>query len=157
MSKNKTLLMLIGVLLITNFVMLYLLTKPVAKEPEISRSERMAKMLQKDLGLDSAQIYKYLELREFRDNQLKPLQQDLRQSKLEMMDLLKLDSISKEQIELAAEKVASKQPPIEVAFFEHFQRLQQMLRPDQKMQFDSLLVRMVNRSTGGNDSADKKQ
>lgn len=154
MGKNKTLLLLIGVLLVTNVVMLYLLLKPHPAEPNLSRAERMAKMLQTDLGLDTAQTNQYYTLRKYRDEQLRPLQQEMRQAKLSMMDLLNKEGATDAEIDSAAQLIGQKQSAIEIAYFKHFKRMQQMLRTDQQLKFDTMLMRMIYRSTGGGaDSA----
>jgi hypothetical protein len=51
-------------------------------------------------------------------------------------------------MQLAAEKIAAKQVPIEVAFHQHFKRIQAICNPQQLKSFDSMLLRMVRRSTG---------
>jgi Spy/CpxP family protein refolding chaperone len=146
MGKNKTLLLLIGVLLIANFVMLYLLLKPEVKPSELTRVERMVKMLQDELGLDSMQTEAYLLLREYRDKQLKPLQDSMKTAKTEMVVLLRKDGLTDIVVNEAARKVGDEQALIEIAYFEHFKRMQQLLTPEQQPKFDSLLFRMVNRS-----------
>ena len=153
MGKNKTLLLLIGVLLVTNLVMLYLLLKPHPAEPNLSRAEKMAKMLQDDLGLDTAQTNQYYSLRKYRDEQMRPLQQEMRQAKLSMMDLLNKEGATDAEIDSAAMLIGQKQSAIEIAYFKHFKRMQQMLRTDQQLKFDTMLMRMIYRSTGGADSA----
>lgn len=153
MGKNKTLLLIISLLLVTNFVMLYFLLKPQPNEPNLSRSERMAKMLQTDLGLDTAQINKYYTLRKYRDEQLRPLQQEMRLAKLSMMNLLNKEGATDAEIDSAALLIGQKQSAIEIAYFKHFKRMQQMLNANQQLKFDTMLRRMIYRSTGGADSA----
>ena len=152
MGKNKTLLLLIAVLLIANFVMLYLLLKPEIKPSELTRSEKMVKMLQEELGLDSSQMTAYLSLREYRDKQLEPIQDSMKMAKNEMMTLLRKEGLTDVEIYEAAQQVGDVQAIIEITYFEHFKRMQQMLKPNQQPKLDSLLFRMVNRS-----NTDEKQ
>ena len=155
MGKNKTLLLLIGVLLIANFVMLYLLLKPEVKPSELTRVERMVKMLQDELGLDSMQTEAYLLLREYRDKQLKPLQDSMKTAKTEMVVLLRKDGLTDIVVNEAARKVGDEQALIEIAYFEHFKRMQQLLTPEQQPKFDSLLFRMVNRSNSDDNQRNR--
>ncbi len=155
MGKNKTLLLLIAVLLVANFVMLYLLLKPEKKPSELTRVERMVKMLQDELGLDSAQTVKYLSLREYRDQKLKPLQDSMKTAKQEMMTLLRKEGLTDAEVNFAAQKVGDEQALIEITYFEHFKRMQQLLTPEQQPQFDSLLFRMVNRSNSDNNQRNR--
>lgn len=155
MGKNKTLLLLIAVLLVANFVMLYLLLKPETKPSELTRVERMVKMLQDELGLDSAQTVNYLSLREYRDQKLKPLQDSMKTAKQEMMTLLRKEGLTDAEVNAAAQKVGDEQALIEIAYFEHFKRMQQLLTPEQQPKFDSLLFRMVNRSGLGDNQRNR--
>lgn len=152
--NQKTLLFLIIILLITNFSLLYLLLNPAEKpkEPELTRSERMVKMVQNELSLTPSQLEAYIILRQKRDSILKPLQQELRIAKFEMLQMLQKDSLSDEQVKAAADKVGSVQPAIEMAYFNHFRRIQAMLATEQQPKFDTLLQRMIYRNTGVTDS-----
>jgi hypothetical protein len=114
----------------------------------------MAKMLQAELGLDTLQVNQYYNLRKYRDEQLRPLQQEMRQAKLSMMNLLHKEGATDAEIDSAAQLIGQKQSAIEIAYFKHFKRMQQMLRADQQPKFDTILMRMIYRSTGGGtDSA----
>jgi hypothetical protein len=149
-SNNRTLLLLIIVLLITNGIMLYLLTRTEEKpqEPELTRSERMIKMVQEELGLDSAQVQQYKSLRSYRDSLIKPIQLDMRSNKLAILELAKSEAVDSAAVQLAVQKVGINQSQLETEYFYHFRRMTKMLRDDQLPRFDSLMLRMVNRSTG---------
>jgi Spy/CpxP family protein refolding chaperone len=154
--NNRTLLFLIMVLLMANGVMLYLLTRPEpTKEPELTRNERSIKMAQDALGLTPAQAEKYLSLRGLRDSLMKPHQDNLRAAKLVMMQLLQKDSVSDAELQAAAQKVGAMQVPIEMEYLNHFRRMKTMLEPAQQPKFDTLLQRMVMRTTGAGDSLQK--
>ncbi len=154
--NNRTLLFLIFVLLLTNGVMLYLITRPEpAKEPELTRNERSIKMVQDELGLTPVQTENYLSLREMRDSLIKPHQYNLRAAKQELMLLLQKDSVSDADLQAAAQKVGAMQAPIEMEYVNHFRRMKNMLESEQKPRFDTLLQRMVMRATGAGDSLQK--
>jgi hypothetical protein len=156
-SKNRTLLILIMVLLLTNGIMLYLLNREQPKEPELSRSERMVKMVQDELALNPEQVEEYIKLRGYRDSLMKPIQADLRNAKIDMLQLIRKDSVHIDSLQSTAERVGDQQAKIELEYYNHFKRMQKMLQNDQQPKFDSLLLRMVYRSTGAADSVQRAQ
>jgi hypothetical protein len=155
-TKNRTLLLLIAVLLITNVVMLYLLNREPVKEPELSRSERMIKMVQEELDLSQGQVAEYVKLRTFRDSLMKPIQGEIRNAKMEMLLLIRQDSVSEDVLKGISRKVGDNQALMEMEYYSHFKRMQQMLQDDQQPKFDSLLLRMIYRTTGAADSLPKR-
>lgn len=155
-SKNRTLLLLIAVLLITNMVMLYLLNREPEKEPELSRSERMVKMVQDELELTPGQVEEYIKLRNYRDSIMKPIQESMRTAKMEMIQLIRQDSVNQNQLQEITGRVGNNQALIEMENFSHFKRMQKMLGDNQQPKFDSLLMRMIYRSTGAGDSLPRR-
>ncbi len=157
-NNNRTLILLILVLLLTNGIMLFLLTReePAPKEePQLSRSERQVKMVQEELSLDSAQVKEYLVLRNYRDSLLRPIQHEIRKAKMEMNALIRQDSVSADSVKIAAARVGNGQAKMEIEYFNHFKRMEKMLQDSQRTKFDSLLIRMIYRSTGAGDSLPK--
>jgi len=157
-SNNRTLLLLIMVLLVTNGIMLYLLTREEPepeKGPELTRNERSIKMIQEELNLDSLQVQEYRGLRLYRDSMLRPIQTDMRKAKMEMTSLLRRDSVSADSVKMMASRVGDGQAKMEIEYFNHFKRMEQMLQAEQRPKFDSLLIRMIYRSTGAADSLPK--
>lgn len=153
-SKNKVLLLLLVILVVTNVGMLWYFTRETKEEAKpLSRSERMAEMMKKELGFDDAQAQEYLRLRQLRDSLMQPLNQDLRAAKMEMIELLRQPNVPDSLARQAAEKIASKQGPLEMEFYNHFRRIQALCKPEQLAPFDSMLVRMVKRNTGDTSAA----
>jgi hypothetical protein len=148
-SNKPALIILIIVLLITNLSMLWYFTRDAKEESKpLSRTERMAEMMRKELGFDDKQVQEYISLRNRRDSILAPLNAELRQAKIDMVNLLNSSNVTDSAVQEAAEKVAAKQVPIEVAFQQHFKRIQAICNPKQQKSFDSMLLRMVRRNTG---------
>jgi len=157
-SNNRTLLLLILVLLLTNGIMLYLLTREEPepeKEPELTRNERSIKMIQEELNLDSVQVQDYIILRAYRDSLLRPIQTDIRKAKMDMTSLLRQDSVSVDSVKMMAARVGDGQAKMEIEYFNHFRRMEKMLQESQRPKLDSLLIRMIYRSTGAADSLPK--
>lgn len=152
MVKNKTLLIIIAVLLVSNLVLLYFITRPEPVTPAPTRTERMVKMLQEELDLDTTQTAQYLSLRAYRDSLLAAPQADLRQAKLNLINLLSQDSLSDATIDSATAVVGQRQQMVEAVYFRHFMRLQKVLSAQQKPKLDSLLTRMIIRGAGGQEN-----
>jgi hypothetical protein len=148
-SNKPALIILIVVLLITNLGMLWYFTRDTKEESKpMSRTERMAEMMRKELGFDEKQVQEYIGLRNRRDSILAPLNAELRQAKIDMVNLLNTEGVADSTILLAAQKIAAKQVPIEVAFQQHFKRIQAICNQQQQKSLDSMLLRMVRRNTG---------
>jgi Spy/CpxP family protein refolding chaperone len=148
-NNNKVLLSLLVLLLLTNIGMLWYFTREEKIETKpVSRTERMAAMVQREMNLTDEQKQQYIALRLKRDSLLAPLNADLRAAKLEMINLLKQDNVPDSMVKAVADKIAAKQVPIEMEFYKHFVRIKAMCQPQQYGSFDSLLNRMVRRNTG---------
>ena len=139
---------MVGLLVLVNAGMLWYFTRPPKEEKPLSRSEKMAEYMKKELRLDDAQVQQYLQLRHLRDSLLAPLQADTRAAKMEMLALLKQPNVTDSMVRMAAEKVGQKQVDLEVAYFNHFKRIMNICKPEQQPYFDEVLSRMVRRNTG---------
>lgn len=148
-GNHKILLVLIVALLATNLGMLWYFTHQTKQEAKpLSRSERMAEMMKKELQFTEDQAQKYLQLRARRDSIMQPMNATLRAAKMEMLQLLQQPDVSDTIIEAAATKVGREQSKLEVAFFHHFRRVQGICQPNQLPMLDNMLERMVRRNTG---------
>lgn len=155
-SNNKVLLVLILVLLATNLGMLWHFTRESKVETKpVSRTERMGDMMRKELGFNDDQVQQYITLRLRRDLLMQPLNLELRQAKMNFLELLRQPNVPDSLVQKAALEVAMKQAPIEVEFFQHFKRIQALCSPAQLGSFDSMLSRMVRRNTGDTTNAGK--
>jgi protein CpxP len=150
-GRNKILVILVIVLLLTNAGMLYYFTNCYSKKNEekpISRAEWVAN----ELKMDSAQFKTYISYRALRDSNIKVFQLDLRATKLDLLELLRQPTQSDSAVFAAIKNVTDHQQPIELEYFKHYQRMKKLLNADQMVVFDTLLVRMVRRNTGGDDN-----
>jgi periplasmic protein CpxP/Spy len=147
-GKNKILLLIIAVLVVTNLGMLWYFSKPEKEEKPRSRNERMAEYMKKELGFDDAQVKQYLAYRELRDSVMAPLNMEMRAARMEMVNLLRQPSVPDSLVKAVVTRIGEKQVPIELESYNHFRRTQSLCRPDQQAKYDSMLVRMVKRNTG---------
>ena len=158
-GRNKFLVILVIVLLLTNIGMLWYFTsdKKADDGEKMSKNERQVAFMTKQLSLDSIQRENYSLLRARRDSVLKPLNDSLREAKLELVSLLKQDQVSDSLVMAAIDGIAARQKPIELAFYWHFSRVRSMCKDGQIAKYDSMLVNMVNRSTGKEEKKNDKK
>lgn len=148
---NKILVVVVIVLLLTNLGVLYFYNRPETHgfDKEKSKNEQMADWMRKELGFNELQASKYIKLREKRDSLMMPLQAELKIAKLNFLTLLSSNNVKDSVIENASKRIAQKQIPIDIAYFWHFKRVQDLCTPEQQPLLDSMLQRMVIRSVGG--------
>jgi len=147
-GRNKMLVILVAVLLLTNAAMLYYLVRDY-KEDKKTRTEKQVDWVKKELRLDETQLNQYIGLRATRDSIMKPMNEALRAAKMKMIGYLKLppDAVPDSLVVKTAAEITGCQKDIEVAYYHHFRRMQTICRPDQLHLLDSILVQMVNRTT----------
>lgn len=145
-STNKVLVILVIALLLTNLGMLYYFTRK--KEDPKQTGDRQLEWVKKELKLTDAQAINYLALRQKRDSILKPLNTSLRESKLKMLTLITQPNVNDSAAVAVANEITRRQQPIEVEYYYHFKRIQNLCAPEQQPLLDSLLLRMINRNTG---------
>ena len=144
----RILLVFIAFLLITNIGMLIYFSRMHKKAPQKDPSSRMGELLRREVGFDDQQIARYLDLRSMRDSILKVPNQELRQSRLHLIELLSQTNgpVNDSLLSKASEDIGQKQARIEREYFHHFQRVKSLGTAEQAARFDSLLLRMANRS-----------
>ena len=150
-GRNKTLVLLVIVLLLTNAGMLIYFLGALDKERNKTKSERTIERVHKEMKFDDAQLEQYKLLRQKRDSFMKPMYVEVRAARMKMVDLLRQPSASDSAVTAIAAEIVAKTQPIEVEHYKHFRRVEAICRPDQLSLFDSLLVNMVLRKTGGEE------
>lgn len=150
MKRNRLLLIIIGILVLTNVYLLwYVNNEPKKEEPKPTRTERMKSYAQKEMGFTEEQANEYVKLRLMRDSILQPLNAELRAAKMAIIDLKNTDNPSDSAVNAVMANIGEKQQAVEMAFLAHFQRLNALCTPEQRPRFDSLLQRAIRRNTGG--------
>ncbi|MFT3678276.1 MAG: hypothetical protein QM781_20450 [Chitinophagaceae bacterium] len=151
-SKNRNLLVIIAVLLLTNVgVLAYFLwyKKPAEISAHGSGQQRdrngMADVLQKEVGFDEGQLTKYKELRDRQRDIIRPMFDSMRVAKDGLFKLISTPAVGDSTIEAAADVIAQRQRELDIKTFQHFKRVRNLCRPDQEAKYDSLLLRMFRR------------
>jgi Spy/CpxP family protein refolding chaperone len=151
-SRTRRLIITIVILLITNIAILafFLLPKYSAtRNAGEARSFGMAETLRKEVGLDSQQVKQLNSLRQEHWKKMKPMFEDLQQSKSQFFQFLKAPETPDSVINAAASAIAEKQKLIDLQMFQHFRNSRLVCRPEQRPKYDSIVQVAVRRMSGG--------
>jgi hypothetical protein len=162
-STNRNLLVIIGVLLLTNIaVLVYFLWFEEPEKPAANKDRNsMSEMLKRDVGFNDEQVARYKELKESQSNTIRPMFDDMRRVKDSLFRLLSIPNVSDSVLNNAADAIAQKQKAIELQTFNHFKRLRGLCTVEQQPKYDSMIVGMFRKMgkqprKTGNDKTDKK-
>lgn len=142
-SRNKNLLIIIAVLLLTNIAVLgyFLWYKKAEKPPTQQKSHNgMAEVLQKEVGFDEQQVTRYKEMREQQRQKIKPMFDEMRKIKDNFFQLLREPGTSDSTVQKAADAIATQQREIDLQAFRYFRDLRALCRPDQYARYDSVVM-----------------
>ena len=147
-SKNKILLIIIGVLLITNMVLLsfFIFNKEAPKKSwREERKTMIHSFLQKEIGFNQQQLQQYNVLNEQHRNKIKPMYDAVKIEKENAFKKLANDNFSDSSIFTAVARATDKQKEIEITMFKYFKDIRTLCTPAQQPAFDSLFYKMLNR------------
>ena len=124
-SRIKVLLFLIGILLVTNLVLLlfFVLNKRDDDGPRDKqrtshdRSSMMRTFLKDSVGFSDQQLAQFDQMRAKNREDMKPLFEEMRQSKLAFYNLLKQPNTPDSVSQAAANLMAEKQKAVDMAFY----------------------------------------
>ncbi|WP_276480926.1 hypothetical protein [Paraflavitalea pollutisoli] len=153
--RQKWLLLLVGILLVTNIITLSFFWSmkphdaPGKNQSEADRNKRMGQFMVNELKLDKDQETVYWKLRDTLVSRQKPLWDSIRNSKKRFFDLLKEPASADSLVNNKAEQIALLQKELDLITFRHFQQVRALCRPEQTIKFDTVTKEIVNRMTGG--------
>ena len=162
--RQKRLLILVGILLITNVITLaFLWTTRKPKHPS-SPKPRMGQFMVDQLQFDSTQEAAYWNLRDSLISKQRPIMDSLRIAKKSFYDLLNYPPVSDSALEARSNAVLGIQQKLDLITFRHFQQVRNVCHPEQYQKFDTVIKEIVHRMTTfrrsgnnkGADSASKK-
>ena len=159
-SRNKVLMLIISVLLISNLALVAFMVfgrKHGGKTPK-SRGEAFSNYFIKELNFSEEQAAKFQEMITGHFEKLKPIMGEVRNAKDSMFSLMRQSAIPADSIlEKAAANIAQKQKLQELQNFYHFRQVRELCTEEQKPKFDSLILKMINRSFGHFPDHGKKE
>lgn len=148
-SRNKNLIFLVAVLLLTNIAVLaYFLwfKKPETKRPHTDRTGMFIEMLQKEVGFTDAQIEEYKKLKDQRKESGRPLFDEMRKAKESLFSLMTDTLASDSTIQAAADLIAAQQKALDVQTLNHFKKIRALCsNPEQQVKYDSAVLQMFRK------------
>lgn len=151
--RQKWLLLLVAILLVTNIITLsiYWSMKPAERprnESSGDRQKRMGQFMVNELKLDKEQEAVYWQLRDTMISRQKPLMDSIRNTKKRFFDLLKDPTPQDSVLQAKADEIGALQKQLDLITFQHFQQVRALCKPEQVLKFDTVIKEIVNRMTG---------
>ncbi len=152
-ARYKTLVAIIAVLLLSNVAMLvyFVALKDNGKSNSSNHGEKhkspMTEFLQKEIGFTPAQMTVFDSLKQHHRAAVKPLFDDLSQSR-DSLYLLAGAASNSDAVTTAASAIGRKQAALELRMFENFQQIRAICTPAQLPKFDSLAPTLVHKMMG---------
>lgn len=140
-TTGKWLLILVGVLLATNMLMLFMFVLP--KGRSYRGSDRVSDFMVKQLKLDSDQQTRFMDSKDEYFRAMRPLWDSIRISKDSLYRLLGDPSVNDSMVGLMARKVAERTRRSEEMQFSHFMEVRKYCTPEQQKVFDTLIPNML--------------
>lgn len=151
-SRNRNLIFIIAVLLLTNIgVLAYFLwfKEPNKDHPVNGEGQRrtgMVEILESEVGFNKDQIEQYKQLKEQQRAASKPMYDDMRKAKDNLFRLMGDSTASDTSIQRAAEVIGQRQRELDLQTFAHFKRVRALCTSsEQAVKYDSAVLRMFRR------------
>ena len=159
-SRNKSLIFIIAVLLLTNIAVLgyFLWYKKPDKPQRMDRKPGIETPLQDEVGFNEDQMVQYRQYRDEQMKALKPMFDDMRKTKDSLFRMIGNENANDSTANSIAEAVAQKQKAIDLRMYNHFKRIRGLCKPEQLPKYDSLIQRMMRKMGGRpHKEQDKKE
>src|SRR5690606_10200280 len=151
-SKNKPLIFIIAILLITNIALLVFFlnySKPEKPGDKGTRGGMVSATLKKDVGYSDEQIGEYKKMKEEQFKTMRPIMDDIRKSKDSLFRLLGSATAEDSTVDQLAGDIAMKQKEMDLLAFGHFKTIRSHCTPDQLPKYDSMVVKMIRKMGKG--------
>ena len=145
--RNRNLLIIIAVLLLTNIAVLVYFIGP--KKSATSHGERdrgnIAEMLQKEVGFNDEQTARYKQLKEKQRELIRPMYDNMRKAKDSLFRLLSYPDTNDSLLNKVSDAIAQKQKALDLQTFNHFKIVRTLCTPEQHPKYDSMILRMFSK------------
>lgn len=149
-SRQKWLLVLVGILLVTNIITLTVFFWTSRSQEEAATpppKPRMGKFIVDEMQFDSTQEAAYWEMRDSLMEAQKPVWDSIRAAKKRFFDLVNYTDVNDALLQARINEVLAHQKKLDIITFHHFQQVRTLCRPDQMQKFDTVIKEIVNRMT----------
>lgn len=146
-SKNKTLISIIVLLLLTNIVVLsYFLFFNKGRRPGADRQKGgFVTALQKEVGFTQTQMKQFDETRIANWAKARSKMDDIRRIKTSLFELTKQPVVADTTVQLLADSIGILQKEVELSLFKHFKAIRAICTAEQLPKLDSLLKKNIIR------------
>lgn len=146
MNRNKTLVTIIIVLLLSNIttVIICVALKDGSRRPDKRRSP-MTEFLQKEVGFTPEQLRLFDSLKQRHHTIVKPLGEDLSRSRDSLYNLMGKPATTDSAVQAAAAVIGRKQSALELQLYDNFRQIRAICTPAQLPKFDSLAPSLVRK------------
>jgi len=146
-AKNKVLLIIVGVLLLTNLGMLLLFVNLKPPGNRFGRDGKgrqgLTEILKEKAGFSKQQLSAYQQLRDQHWTKMKPLLADMRNAKDSFYQLLYVQDVPDSVLNKAVMIIGEKQQAIDLQTFHHFQQVRNLCDSAQRPGFDTLVHQVI--------------
>lgn len=144
--RNKFLVLLVVLLLITNLGMLlfFVILKPEHRG-DGRETGKVTDFMKRELNLTDSQAATFRQLRDEHKAGSKMLFDSLRAAKNQFYNHISDPSVTDSTINTDAGEIGKWQTAIDLRLFRHFQKLRMACQDSQKPKFDTLVNKMINR------------
>lgn len=161
LKNHKILLVIIGVLLLSNIWLLY--TQVWNKKPRTVKfgdkelRERVKMKLEKEVGFTSQQLAQYDSLRTKHFDAINPMFEELKMAKDSFFNLVFKPGVPDSVIVSYANKIGEKQQAIDMRTFNHFTSIRSICTAEQHPKIDSFIYQVVKRIIGNGRHMEKNK
>ena len=146
LSRNKVLLTIIAILLVTNIVMLvlFLRMKPHAQEPKrLGFTEK----LKNQVGFSAQQMAVYEPKKKVFWNRVRERFDEIKKTKEDFYKNMYDPSVPDSSLEAKADMIGKQQKELDLFVIRHFKEIRTLCTPEQLPKYDSLLPPLIERMT----------
>ncbi|SDC87383.1 Spy/CpxP family protein refolding chaperone [Niabella drilacis] len=148
-ARNRTLIFIIALLLITNLALLAY-TFFFSKKPHPERErEGFTAALKNEVGFTDSQIEQFKQLKQKQWAGAKADMEQIRKIKQQLFDLTRRPVVADSTVEALADSIATLQKQAEVKSFHHFKATRAICTPEQQPKYDSLMTKIIRQGRNG--------
>jgi periplasmic protein CpxP/Spy len=146
-QKNRTLLVIIAVLVLTNIAVLAYFLWYKHPEPTPANQERngISEILEKEVGFNSSQIAQYKALKDQQKQSIKPMFDDMRKMKDSLFGLLGAPLNDSVNVDRLTDNIAAKQKQIDLKTFYYFKTVRNLCTAEQLVKYDSAVIKVMRK------------
>ena len=145
-NKSKIYLFIIGILLLTNIVLLVFLQQEPKRNFHQDRKAYIAAFLKDEIGFDQQQLQQFDTLSTHHRETMGRMWEKARGSKSEQFRQLAAGKFTDSAINAVAEQSANKQKGVELIMCTHLRNIRMLCKPEQLPKFDSLFGKVLSLS-----------